>query len=201
MSEISVFNEVNSVLRGYSNYYNWSNGYNRLKSLEGQTVMYLKKILIKKYRYNGIRRPVWVAQNFLVCKQPSASEKDEDFKYRGKPSQVISPYNLRWHPHILLNRDNLKRDNLKRDKKVLFLVMPTKISILLPITTCTLPKHTRNTPYYVDPNLYSDFWSKVRHRKLSNKSFKVGGGRNNNKGSWGTGEENLELHHIDSSVL
>ena len=165
-SEISVFNEVNTVLRGYSNYYNWSNGYNRLKSLEGQTVMYIKKLLIKKHRYNGIRRPVWVAQNFLVCKQ--SSDKDKDFEYRGKPSQVKSPYNLRWHPHVQLKPN---RNNLKRDKKVLFLVMPTKISVILPITTCNLPKDIRNIPYYIDPNLYADFWSRIRSRRLSNKSF------------------------------
>ena len=90
--EISVFNLVNSILRGYSNYYAWSNGYNRLKSLEGQTVMYLKKLLIRKYRYRGIRRPVWVAQRYLVCKQ---SDKDDfNSPYKGKPPQVKSPYNI-----------------------------------------------------------------------------------------------------------
>jgi RNA-directed DNA polymerase len=165
-SEISVFNEVNNILRGYSNYYFWSNGYNRLKSLEGQTVMYIKKLLIKKHRYKGIRRPVWVAQNFLVCKQ--SKDNDNDFLYRGKPPQIKSPYNLRWHPHVELKPD---RNNLKRDKKVIFLVMPSKINVMLPITTCTLPKDTRNTPYYIDPYLYADFWSRVRSRRLSNKSF------------------------------
>lgn len=160
-SEISVFNEVNSVLRGYSNYYYWSDGYNRLKSLEGQTVMYIKKILIKKLRYNGIRRPVWVAQNFLVCKQ--FSDKDQPDNYRGVPSQVISPYNLRWHPHIKLKPE--------RNNHILFLVMPTKINLMLPISTCTLPKNIRTIPYYSDPNLYADFWSKVRNRRVSNKSF------------------------------
>jgi hypothetical protein len=123
--------------------------------------MYIKKILIKKLRYNGIRRPVWVAQNFLVCKQ--FSDKDQPDNYRGVPSQVISPYNLRWHPHIKLKPE--------RNNHILFLVMPTKINIMLPISTCTLPKNIRTIPYYSDPNLYADFWSKVRNRRVSNKSF------------------------------
>jgi hypothetical protein len=55
--------------------------------------MYLKRYLIKKFKKRGIIKPVWVAQNFLVCKQ--SEESDVNFIYRGKPSQVKSPYNLR----------------------------------------------------------------------------------------------------------
>jgi hypothetical protein len=55
--------------------------------------MYLKRHLIKKFKKKGILRPVWVAQKFLVCKQ--SDESDVNYKYRGKPSEVKSPYNLR----------------------------------------------------------------------------------------------------------
>lgn len=164
--EISVFNLVNQNLRLYSNYYSWSNGYNRLKSLEGQIVMYLKKFLIRKFRYRGVRRPVWVAQRYLICKQ--FDRDDSNFLYRGKPSQVKSPYNLRWHPHVVLPKTN---SNRKRGKKVLFLVLPSKVNKMLPITTCILPVKVRNSPYYLDPYSYSFFWSKIKERKISNKSY------------------------------
>lgn len=164
--EMSVFNLINPILRSYSDYYSWSNGYNRLKSLEGQMVIYLKKHLIKKYRNRGIIRPVWVAQRFLVCKQ--SDENNVDYRYRGRPSQVKSPYNLRWHPHVVLPHTH---DNCKRDKKVIFLVLPTKVNKILPITTCILSVKTRNNPYYLNPGIYSSFWADIRKKKLSNQSF------------------------------
>ena len=163
---MSVFNLVNLILRGYSDYYCWSNGYNRLKSLEGQMVMYLKRYLIKKFKKRGIIKPVWVAQNFLVCKQ--SEESDVNFIYRGKPSQVKSPYNLKWHPHVILP-DTL--DNRKRDKKVLFLVLPTKVNKILPIKTCILPVKIRNNPYYLDSDIYSSFWADIKKKRLSNQNY------------------------------
>jgi hypothetical protein len=102
----------------------------------------------------------------LVCKQ--SEESDVNFIYRGKPSQVKSPYNLRWHPHVILP-DTL--DNRKRDKKVLFLVLPTKVNKILPIKTCILPVKIRNNPYYLDSDIYSSFWADIKKKRLSNQNY------------------------------
>jgi hypothetical protein len=55
--------------------------------------MYLKRHLIKKFKKRGVIKPVWVVENFLVCKQ--SEESDVNFIYRGKPPKVKSPYNLK----------------------------------------------------------------------------------------------------------
>jgi hypothetical protein len=128
--------------------------------------MYLKKFLIKKFRYKGIRRPVWVAQRYLICKQSNSD--NSNFLYKGRPSEVKSPYNLRWHPHVVLPETE---NNRKRGKKILFLVMPTKVNKMLPITTCILPVNIRNTPYYLNPDSYSFFWSKIRKKRLTNDNY------------------------------
>ena len=67
-SLVEVLNKINPVIRGFANYYAWSNSYNRLKTLDGLLLRYFKKYLIRKFRNKGVRRPIWVAKNFLICK-------------------------------------------------------------------------------------------------------------------------------------
>lgn len=57
LSMLEVLNELNPVIRGYSEYFAWSLGYNRLKTLDGLIFRNIKKYLIRKYRLRGIRRP------------------------------------------------------------------------------------------------------------------------------------------------
>lgn len=83
-SFVEVLSKINSIIRGFAIYYTWSNSYNRLQALDGLLFGYFKKYLIRKFRKRGVRRLVWVAKNFLVCKTLSDST-----------GRFISPYNLK----------------------------------------------------------------------------------------------------------
>jgi len=155
---VEVLNKINPVIRGFANYYSWSNSYNRLKTLDGLLFRYFKKYLIRKFRNKGVRRPVWVAKNFLICK----TTKDPKGKF-------TSPYNLKWHPHTKLVNN---RDNLKRFKKVLFLLLPSKINKILPITSAILPKNLRTEPYYLIEEKFAHNSAKLYAKRINTDNYK-----------------------------
>jgi 5-methylcytosine-specific restriction endonuclease McrA len=55
---------------------------------------------------------------------------------------------------------------------VLFLLYPSKVYKLLPITTCTLPKNVRQRPYYIHKEAYADHSAKILNRRTTNESFR-----------------------------
>ena len=59
------FQQINSVLLGWGSYYYFSQGCAYGKRVDHYVFKYLRKILVKKFRYNGLLRPKWVAYNFL----------------------------------------------------------------------------------------------------------------------------------------
>lgn len=59
------FQQINSVLLGWGSYYYFSQGCIYGKRLDNYVFIYLRKILVKKFRYNGLLRPKWVAYNLL----------------------------------------------------------------------------------------------------------------------------------------
>jgi RNA-directed DNA polymerase len=157
-SVVEVLNKINPVVRGFANYYAWSNSYNRLKTLDGLLFRYFKKYLIKKFRNRGVRRPVWVAKNFLICKTA---------KY---PSGVFtSPYNLKWHPHTKLVNN---KDNYKRFKNVLFLLLSSKINKILPITSAILPRNLRIEPYYLIEDKFAHNSAKLYAKRINTDNYK-----------------------------
>ena len=157
-SVVEVLNKINPVIRGFSNYYTWSNSYNRLKTLDGLLLRYFKKYLIRKFRNKGVRRPVWVAKNFLICK----TTEDP----RGK---FTSPYNLKWHPHTKLANN---KDNSKWFKKALFLLLPSKINKILPITSAILPKNLRTEPYYLKESKFAHHSAKLYTKRINTENYK-----------------------------
>lgn len=154
-SVLEVLNKINPIIRRFANYYSWSNSYNRLKTLDGLLFRYFKKYLIKKFRYKGIH---WVAKNFLICKTRNNP--------RGK---FTSPYNLKWHPH---NKLISNKDNLKRFKKVLFLLYPSKINKILPITSAILPINLRTVPYYLAEDKFAFNSAKLYTRRKNSDNYK-----------------------------
>ena len=157
-SLVEVLNKINPVVRGFANYYAWSNSYNRLKTLDGLLFRYFKKYLIRKFRKRGVRRPVWVAKNFLICKTVSNTT-----------GKFTSPYNLRWHPHTkLLNN----KDNNKRFKNVLFLVFPSKVSKVLPITSAILPSKLRTQPYYLHEYEFAQNSAHLYSKRINTDNYK-----------------------------
>ena len=59
------FQQVNLMLLSWGSYYYFSQGCVYGKRLDDYVFKYLKKILVKKFRYNGLLRPKWVGYNFL----------------------------------------------------------------------------------------------------------------------------------------
>ena len=59
------FQQINFLLLKWGCYYYFSQGCEYGKKIDNYVFQYLKKILIKKFRYNGLLRPKWVSYNFL----------------------------------------------------------------------------------------------------------------------------------------
>lgn len=59
------FQQINSVLLGWGSYYYFSQGCIYGKRVDNYVFKYLRKTLVKKFRYKGLLRPKWVAYNFL----------------------------------------------------------------------------------------------------------------------------------------
>ena len=157
-SLVEVLNKINFIILGFAIYYTWSNGYNRLKTLDGLLLRYFKKYLIRKFRNKGVRRPIWVAKNFLICKTSS-----------DLTGRFTSPYNLKWHPHTRLLKS---KDNCKRFKKVLFLRMPSKVAKILPITSAILPPKLRNQPYYLVDGRFAANSAKLYSKRINTDNYK-----------------------------
>ena len=157
-SLIEVLNKINPVIRGFGNYYAWSNSYNRLRTLDGLLFRYFKKYLIRKFRNRGVRRPIWVAKKFLICKTKS-----------DPTGRFTSPYNLKWHPHTKLVNN---KDNRKRFKNVLFLIMPSKVTKILPITRAILPKNLRTQPYYLVEEKFASNSAALYSKRINTDNYK-----------------------------
>jgi retron-type reverse transcriptase len=59
------FQQITSILLDWGSYYYFSQGCIYGKRVDNYVFKYLRKILVKKFRYNGLLRPKWVAYNFL----------------------------------------------------------------------------------------------------------------------------------------
>lgn len=59
------FQQISSILLGWGSSYYFSQGCIYGKRVDNYVFKYLRKILVKKFRYNGLLRPKWVAYNFL----------------------------------------------------------------------------------------------------------------------------------------
>ena len=133
---VEVINEMNSLIRGWTNYFSWSLAYRRLSSLNHYLVKRFKKELIKKFKLRGVRRVKWVVRQFLLCK----TTKFHD-------AAVTSPHNIKWHVHAKLPNTH---KNKKRRNTYLFLALPDLIWKVIPITSCIIPLQLRSAPYYLN---------------------------------------------------
>ena len=114
--------------------------------------------MIRKFRNRGVRKPVWVAKQFFVCKTTSNST-----------GRFTSPYNLRWHPHTKLVNN---KDNSKRFKNVLFLVMPSKVSKIVPISSAILSKDLRAKPYYLVEDKFANNSAALYSKRINTDNYK-----------------------------
>lgn len=59
------FQQINLTLLSWGSYYYFNQGCTIVKGIDNFVFKYLRKVLVKKFRYNGLLRPKWVAYNFL----------------------------------------------------------------------------------------------------------------------------------------
>ena len=122
------FQQINSVLLGWGSSYYFSQGCSYAKRLDNYVFKYLKKILVKKFRYNGLLRPKWVAYNFLGL---------------GK----VNPNGNKWQPRAL----QYVKNSSKIAKHVYIWYCNDSFS-RLSITSFLLDKKIRKKNYYAFPN-------------------------------------------------
>lgn len=198
---VEVIIKLNSVIKGWVNYFGWSLAYRRLSSLDHLLYKRFKRRLVDKYKLRGIRRVKWVVAKFMLCK---TSNSQEGF--------TLSPKNIKWHVHTKLAET---ANNVKRRSNYLFLVLATKLWKILPITTCSIPPELRSKPYYLSKASFQALHLQI----LSLRSFPKQNYKqqlfisqngicpecklsldlpqvSSDSTNWKPGLDSLELHHI-----
>lgn len=157
-----VLKKLNFFIWNFTNYFSWSHGFSRLKSLDGLLFRYFKKYLIRKFRNRGIRRPTWVAKEFLICKSFLKNTRLQTFRQHF----YLSPFGLRWHPHCTF------LDKTKNSKKVIFLTMATKCLKVLPIVSATIPLELQRQPYFLMESEFALKFAFLKKKRINLISIK-----------------------------
>ena len=155
---INVINKCNRIIQGWCTYFSWNNSYVRLAQLDHFLYKRFKKKLIKKFRYRGKIRIQWIVNTFMLCNTKNITDVS-----------VKSPYGRRWHIHVKLPISN---DNKKRFKNVLFLNLATKIWNVCPISINILSPKLRATPFYINPDGYTDLQVNITKSRMRNSNYK-----------------------------
>jgi 5-methylcytosine-specific restriction endonuclease McrA len=144
------FQQINCVLLGWGSYYYFSQGCIYGKRVDNYVFKYLKKILVKKFRYNGLLRPKWVAYNFLGL---------------GK----LNPNGKKWQPCAL----QYVRNSFKIAKYIHIWYCEDTFS-RLSITSFLLDSKIRIQNYYAFQNVFKKSISKLVTKRLqSNLKVKL----------------------------
>lgn len=69
------FQKINSLLLNWGFYFYFNKGFDSGKWLDNYIFRSFKKILVQKFRYNGLLRPRWVAYNFLGLNKLNPNRK------------------------------------------------------------------------------------------------------------------------------
>ena len=64
------------------------------------------------------------------------------------------------------------KNNHKRFKNVLFLIMPSKVAKILPITSAILSKNLRTKPYYLVEDKFANNSATLYSRRINTDNFK-----------------------------
>lgn len=136
------FQQINSVLLGWGSYYYFNQGCVYGKRVDNYVFKYLRKILVKKFRYNGLLRPKWVAYNFLGLDK-------------------INPNGKRWQPRAL----QYVKNSLKVAKYVYVWSCQDSFH-RLSITSFLLDSKMRKKNYYAFPDNFKKSMNKLIIRRL-----------------------------------
>ena len=136
------FQQINSVLLGWGSYYYFSQGCIYGKRVDNYVFKYLRKILVKKFRYNGLLRPKWVAYNFLGLDK-------------------INPNGKKWQPRAL----QYFKNSSKVAKYVHIWYCQDSFS-RLSITSFLLDSKLRRKNYYTFPDSFKKSINKLIAKRL-----------------------------------
>ena len=144
------FQQINSVLLGWGSYYYFSQGCTYGKRVDNYVFKYLRKILVKKFRYNGLLRPKWVAYNFLGLDK-------------------INPNGKKWQPRAL----QYVKNSSKVAKYIHIWYCQDSFS-RLSITSFLLDYKLRRNNYYTFPDSFKKSINKLIAKRLkSDFKFKL----------------------------
>jgi len=149
------FQQINSVLLGWGSYYYFSQGCVYGKRVDNYVFKYLRKILVKKFRYNGLLRPKWVAYNFLGLDKVNPNGK----KWQPRALQYVkNSSKVAKYEHIWYCQDSFSR---------------------LSITSFLLDSKMRKKNYYAFPDSFKKSISKLVIKRLkSDLKVKLHGEQN-----------------------
>ena len=136
------FQQINSMLLGWGSYYYFSQGCIYGKRVDNYIFKYLRKILVKKFRYNGLLRPKWVAYNFLGLDK-------------------INPNGKKWQPRAL----QYVKNSSKVAKYVHIWYCQDSFS-RLSITSFLLDSKLRRKNYYTFPDSFKKSINKLIAKRL-----------------------------------
>lgn len=139
-----VLLKVNYIIQGFCNYFNYSDTFGRLNSLNFYCYKNWKKFLVKKFRFRGIRRPRWVLRQFF-----------------GLDSEVITPSKQKYQIRVKVPTKKFK---------LIWQTLPTKLDEISSLQKFNLPVKITNSSYYLKRNEFLLF--KFKCEKLRFKKSK-----------------------------
>jgi len=100
------FLQINAALLGWGAYFCFGQGCVYAKRVDHFVFRFLKKILVKKFRYNGLLRPKWVAYNFLGLEKanPNGNKWQPRALQYVKNTSKISKYVYIWYCNDTFSR-------------------------------------------------------------------------------------------------
>jgi hypothetical protein len=148
LNVLNVFFVLNQYLLKVVFYFAFTCGFLKLFRLDFFILFLLKKYLIKKYRFKGVRRPKWVFHNFV---------------FLNKNSYLSQNYILNsWHPFVLLVN---KTFTILKQYKNFFLILTSKllkkVSILIYNNNLLFYLY----PYYLFPFKYLENIKKIQKKR------------------------------------
>jgi len=145
------FQQINSILLGWGSYYYFGQGCVYGKRVDNYVFKYLRKILVKKFRYNGLLRPKWLAHNFLGFRQ-------------------VNPNGSKWQPRAL----QYYVKNLSKVVKYVYIWYCGDSFSRLSITSFFLNSAIRKKNYYAFRNDFTKSLAKLVSKRLkSDLKFKL----------------------------
>lgn len=132
-----IFRLINSKVHAWASYFAFNQGNIYAKKLDQYVYKWLKRVLVKKFRYNGLRRPKWVAYNFMGLGKTNPNRKK--WQFQAMQPKLSKKYILNY-VYVWMAGDTFKRTS---------------------ITTFLLDRKVQEKPYYNNEILFKTWFNKL----------------------------------------